>query len=253
MQLIHFTKLVTSTSDFVLMHRWGPKKQMRSLCRRRARISTDTWNIHRFFSVLLWNRKGLSNHQLAAWRYASGAISDAQINLTWLLAVASEGHRSPIGLVLHLKLPGKCPGYPEASQMALNTYMRDTELSLCDSWPQQTSQHREQWPRTATFPVPQHPSSPFYCSAGCVAVMQYFTRTLKVLLSAQRTADRLDWPLNPNSQNLDFQTQSFSVQSQVHELMWQLSQELGYFSNAKLLSSPLSLTSKYISEPWHLE
>lgn len=73
--------------------------------------------------------------------------------------------------------------------------------------------------------------------------MQYFTRTLKVLLSAQPTADRL--AIEPQLAELGFPDTEFLrpvPQSQVHRLMWQLSQRLGYFSNARLLSSPLSLS-----------
>lgn len=99
MQLIHFAKLVTSTSDFVLMHRWVPKKQVRSLCRRRARISRHLKYPQTFLRVLLWNRKELSNSQLAAqlaaWRHTSGAISDAQVNLTWISHRSCDTSETP--------------------------------------------------------------------------------------------------------------------------------------------------------------
>lgn len=58
MQLIHFAKSVASLSDFVLMHMWDPKNQVRSLCRRRDRIFSDTWNVSLFLWALLWTGKG---------------------------------------------------------------------------------------------------------------------------------------------------------------------------------------------------
>lgn len=58
MQLIHFAKSGASLSDFVSMHLWGLKKQVRSLCRRKDRIFSDTWNVSLFLWALLWKGKG---------------------------------------------------------------------------------------------------------------------------------------------------------------------------------------------------
>lgn len=55
----------------------------------------------------------------------------------------------------------------------------------------------------------------FSLSCLLCTLMQSLINALKLLLSAQPTADRVDWPLNPSSQEADFQTQSSSVDSKV--------------------------------------
>lgn len=55
----------------------------------------------------------------------------------------------------------------------------------------------------------------FSLSCLLCTLMQSLINALKLLLSAQPTADRVDWPPNPSSQEADFQTLSSSVDSKV--------------------------------------